>query len=240
LNNNIKCGNSLIDDPALAGDIAFNWHTAFPQVFGQKDYETPLIEVPTDDAANYLKLIKEKSLEAQSKAEQAFVLSREAAELSKKVYEYAKKLDSVSEDDVLYGIRKNGFDVVIGNPPYVQLQTMGEMSDILKKCGYETFDKGADLYCLFTERGYQLLRKGGMLSFIMPNKWMLVTYGKPLRKFLGKTGLRQVLNFGDVQFFQEATTYVSIFVTQKSEQQETVEVLSLNQRICRFQFIEEY
>ncbi|MBV5348714.1 Eco57I restriction-modification methylase domain-containing protein, partial [bacterium] len=48
-----------------------------------------------------------------------------------------------------------GFDVVIGNPPYVQLQTMGEMSDILSKCGYESFEKGADLYCIFTERGYQ-------------------------------------------------------------------------------------
>ncbi|MBK6966339.1 MAG: Eco57I restriction-modification methylase domain-containing protein [Bacteroidales bacterium] len=81
---------------------------------------------------------------------------------------------------------KGGFDVVIGNPPYVQLQSMGEMSDILKNCGYETFDKGADLYCIFTERGYKLLKKGGLLSFIMPNKWMLVAYGKPLRKFLSK------------------------------------------------------
>jgi len=105
---------------------------------------------------------------------------------------------------------------VIGNPPYVQLQSMGEMSELLKNCGYETFDKGADLYCLFTERGYKLLKPGGIQSFIMPNKWMLVSYGKPLRRFLSKTGLRQVLNFGDIQFFQEATTYVCIFVTQIS------------------------
>jgi hypothetical protein len=84
-----------------------------------------------------------------------------------------------------------GFDVVIGNPPYVQLQSMGEMSEKLSKCGYETFDKGADLYCLFTERGFNLLKSGGLQSFIMPNKWMLVEYGNPLRKFLSKTGLRQ-------------------------------------------------
>jgi type I restriction-modification system DNA methylase subunit len=168
LNNNIKCGNSLIDDPAVAGDKAFNWQNEFPSVFA-----------------------------------------------------------------------KGGFDVVIGNPPYVQLQSMGEMSDILKNCGYETFEKGADLYCIFTERGYQLLKNGGVQSFIMPNKWMLVAYGKPLRKFLSRTGLCQVLNFGDIQFFQEATTYVCIFVTQKSEPFDSVSVLSLNQNTYHGDFLTE-
>ncbi len=239
LNNNIKCGNSLISDPAVAGDKAFDWEREFPQVFGRKEIETPFVEVPKDKTPDYLKLIKEKSLEAQSKAEQALALSKEAAELSKKVYEYAKKLDVVSDDDSLYGIRKGGFDVIIGNPPYVQLQSMGEMSDMLRKCGYETFDKGADLYCLFTERGYKLLKNGGIQSFIMPNKWMLVAYGKPLRKFLSKTGLRQILNFGDIQFFQEATTYVCIFVTQKSKQHDNVKVLSLNQKTYHGDFITE-
>ncbi|MBW8333139.1 MAG: Eco57I restriction-modification methylase domain-containing protein [Prolixibacteraceae bacterium] len=168
LNNNIKCGNSLINDPAVAGEKAFNWHEAFPQIF-----------------------------------------------------------------------ENGGFDVVIGNPPYVQLQSMGEMSEILQNCGYETFDKGADLYCIFTERGYKLLKNGGIQSFIMPNKWMLVAYGKPLRKFLSKTGLRQVLNFGDIQFFQEATTYVCIFVTQKSEPNDNVKVLSLNQKTYHGDFMTE-
>jgi hypothetical protein len=132
-----------------------------------------------------------------------------------------------------------GFDVVISNPPYVQLQSMGQMSDILKNCGYETFDKGADLYCIFTERGYQLLKSGGIQSFIMPNKWMLVAYGKPLRKFLSKTGLRQILNFGDIQFFQEATTYVCIFVTQKSKPYDNVKVLSLNRKTYHGDFMTE-
>jgi hypothetical protein len=168
LNNNIKCGNSLIDDPAIVGDKAFNWQKAFPHIF-----------------------------------------------------------------------ENGGFDVVIGNPPYVQLQSMGEMSEILKNCGYETFDKGADLYCIFTERGYKLLKTNGIQSFIMPNKWMLVAYGKPLRKFLSKTGLRQILNFGDIQFFQEATTYVCIFVTQKSEPHDIVKVLSLNQKTYYNDFMTE-
>lgn len=132
-----------------------------------------------------------------------------------------------------------GFDVVIGNPPYVQLQTMGEMSEKLKQCNFETFDKGADLYCLFTERGFQLLKPGGLQSFIMPNKWMLVEYGKPLRKFLSKTGLRQMLNFGDIQFFEEATTYICIFVTQKSQPLNRVDVLSLNKKTYSGDFLTE-
>ena len=134
---------------------------------------------------------------------------------------------------------KGGFDVVIGNPPYVQLQSIGEMSDILKKSGYETFDKGADLYCVFTERGFKLLKPGGLQSFIMPNKWMLVEYGKPLRKFLAKTGLRQILNFGDIQFFNEATTYVCIFVTQNSKPFDHLEVLSFNKKTYHGDFITE-
>ena len=239
LNNNIKCGNSLISDPNLDGDKAFNWEHEFPKVFGRKELYTTSTEVPDEKSPDYLKLIKEKSLEAQSKAEQALVLSKEAAELSKKVYEYAEKLDGVAEIDSLYGIRKGGFDVVIGNPPYVQLQSMGEMSEKLSKCGFETFDKGADLYCLFTERGYKLLKAGGIQSFIMPNKWMLVAYGKPLRKFLSKTGLRQVLNFGDIQFFEEATTYVCIFVTQKIKPRENAKVLSLNQKTYHGDFSTE-
>lgn len=132
-----------------------------------------------------------------------------------------------------------GFDVIIGNPPYVQLQTMGEMSDVYAKCGFESYNKSADLYCLFAERGYKLLKENGVLSFIMPNKWMLVDYGKELRKFLSKTGLRQILNFGDIQFFKDATTYVSIFLTQKAEKSETVKALSLNQKTYHGNFLSE-
>ena len=169
LNQNIKCGNSLISDPAIAGEKAFDWQKEFPQVF-----------------------------------------------------------------------EKGGFDVVIGNPPYVQLQSMGAMSDVYAQCGFETYNKSADLYCLFTERGYSLLKPGGLQSFIMPNKWMLVAYGKELRKFMAKTDMQQIINFGDVQFFDEATIYVCIFVTKKScERSKEVMALSLNQKTYHGDFLHE-
>jgi type I restriction-modification system DNA methylase subunit len=182
LNNNIKCGNSLISDPAVAGDKAFDWEREFPQVFGRKEIETPLIEVPKDKTPDYLKLIKEKSLEAQSKAEQALALSKEAADLSKKVYEYAEKLDTISDDDSLYGIRKGGFDVVIGNPPY------GAKINSFEKAYYNQYYKtrfpNYDTYGLFFEKSYELLTDGGFLGFITPNTYLVIENGVNLRNLL--------------------------------------------------------
>ena len=121
-----------------------------------------------------------------------------------------------------------GFDAVIGNPPYIQLQSMGKMSDVYGKCGYGCYNKSADIYCLFVERAYGLLRKNGLFSFIMPNKWMLVDYGKELRRFMGSVSLKKILNFGDIQFFDDATIYVCIFVAQKSGEKSPVLACSLN------------
>ena len=134
---------------------------------------------------------------------------------------------------------KGGFDIILGNPPYVALQTMREQSEVYAKLGYESFDKNGDLYCLFTERAYNLLKPGGSLTFIMPNKWMLTDYGKGLRSFMSRTGLRQIINFGDVQFFRDATTYVCIFHTQNAEPADTVQALTLNRKTYHGDFLAE-
>ena len=85
-----------------------------------------------------------------------------------------------------------------------------------------------------------MLKQGGLQSFIMPNKWMLVSYGKELRKFMAKTDLQQIINFGDIQFFDEATIYVCIFVTRKSDKQDNeVQALSLNQKTYHGDFMHE-
>lgn len=134
---------------------------------------------------------------------------------------------------------KGGFDIILGNPPYVALQTMREQSEVYAKLGYESFDKNGDLYCLFTERAYNLLKPGGSLTFIMPNKWMLTDYGKGLRSFMSRTGLRQIINFGDVQFFRDATTYVCVFHTQNAEPADTVQALTLNRKTYHGDFLAE-
>jgi type I restriction-modification system DNA methylase subunit len=104
LNNNIKCGNSLIDDPAVAGDKAFNWQQEFPKVF-----------------------------------------------------------------------EKGGFDVVIGNPPYGALLE----SEI---------DVSNETYLLFYKKGFELIRKEGILSFITPDSWLINRNAKFIRKLFRTQG----------------------------------------------------
>ena len=85
-----------------------------------------------------------------------------------------------SYDHVFRVEYKGGFDVVIGNPPYVKLETMKSLSDGMSKLGYTTFEKRGDLYILFVEKGFQILKVNGKIAYIMPNKWLQAGYGKPL------------------------------------------------------------
>ena len=86
----------------------------------------------------------------------------------------------------MFGVN-DGFDIVIGNPPYIQLQNNGgELAKLYEPCGYKTFAKTGDIYCLFYERGYQLLKPNGHLCYITSNKWMRAGYGEKTRDFFAK------------------------------------------------------
>lgn len=119
--------------------------------------------------------------------------------------------------DVFSRKGKEGFDIVIGNPPYIQLQTMGAISDTYKNEAFETFNKTGDIYCLFVEQGMDLLCKDGVLTYIMPNKWMQAGYGKELRLYLTKKRILNFVDFGDYQIFANATTYVCIPLLQNTK-----------------------
>jgi REP element-mobilizing transposase RayT len=83
---------------------------------------------------------------------------------------------------------KGGFDVVIGNPPYVHLEKIKDTSVALKNAGYKTYHSQGDIYCVFVEKGIELLKSNGLISYIVPNKWLQAGYGKPLREYLLKLG----------------------------------------------------
>ena len=144
LNKNIKCGNSLISDPAISGDKAFDWQKEFPQVF-----------------------------------------------------------------------EKGGFDVVIGNPPYVRIQNLKQSEVDHYFNSYVTPSGKLDISILFIERGYSLLNKNGILSYISTSQWMQTDYGKNIRQFLSDGKLNTILDFGSLPVFEDADTYPAIFSISK-------------------------
>jgi hypothetical protein len=126
LNNNIKCGNSLIDDVEVAGEKAFNWQQEFPQIFAN-----------------------------------------------------------------------GGFDVVIGNPPYVRIQNLNTKDIDYYFKTYSTPSGKLDISILFFEKAIYLIKKEiGIVSFISSSQWMKTNYGENLRKLMLNGYLKEVLDFG--------------------------------------------
>lgn len=120
-------------------------------------------------------------------------------------------------DDAGYFI---GFDCVIGNPPYIQLQKMGTNADALQKMSYKTYERSGDIYCLFYEIGMELLKPNAMLSFITSNKWMRAGYGKTLREYIStKFDPIQLIDFANNKIFDSATVLVNILSIIKRENQ---------------------
>jgi len=117
-----------------------------------------------------------------------------------------------------------GFDVVIGNPPYIRIQELQKnFPDFVNHINkvFESTGKGNyDIYIPFIELGYNLLRKEGSLSYIMPHKFLNANYGAEIRGFLKKNNFPdKIIHFGSHQVFEDATTYTGLFFMSKSENQ---------------------
>lgn len=121
---------------------------------------------------------------------------------------------------------KGGFDIVIGNPPYVQIQKMKEeYKSALQNEGYDTFTKRGDLYCLFYERGFEISREGGQTALITSNQWMRAAYGDKTRKFFKQNSKPLILmDFSGQQMFETATVDTNILIFAKEAKDERYEV----------------
>jgi len=106
-------------------------------------------------------------------------------------------------------MRGGGFDVVIGNPPYVRQELLSAQKEYLAS-HYKTFTGTADLYVCFIERGHSLLNERGLFSYIVANKWMRANYGKPLRAWMKEQRIEEIVDFGDLPVFEKVTTYPCI------------------------------
>lgn len=148
LSRNIQCGNSLIDDIAIAGDKAFNWRQAFEKVFA-----------------------------------------------------------------------KGGFDVIIGNPPYVRVQNIDKNSIKFFEKEYQTAKGKFDLYVLFNELSCEkLINENGLICFIQPHRFISADFGKGLRNYFNENRyLSKIISFSDIDVFESANTYTGIFFLQKND-----------------------
>jgi len=111
---------------------------------------------------------------------------------------------------------QGGFDVVVGNPPYVRQEWIAPYKPYFQRA-FKTFHGTADLYVYFYELGMRVLRPGGRLSFVVTNKWLKAAYGEPLRRFFAQDAwVESVVDFGHAkQIFEDADVFPSIIVARK-------------------------
>jgi len=178
---------------------------------------------------------EEKNLEKERKVEQQ-KLEKEIEQLNGKIeaiktnkifenaFEWRFEFPEVLNDEGDF----MGFDVVIGNPPYIQLQAMKEVSEQLKRFEYLTYEKMGDIYSLFYEKGNQILKNNGYLAYITSNKWMRAGYGRTTRNyFLEYTQPQLLIDLGS-GVFEEATVDSNILIFKKQAYQNPFKALDIS------------
>ena len=136
-----------------------------------------------------------------------------------------------------------GFDIVIGNPPYVQLQKFkgDPVQKLYKDAGFKVHDSNGDIYCLFYEKGIDILRKNGCLCYITSNKWMRAGYGEKLRTYFAtKTNPIRLIDFGGVSVFETATVDVNILLVQKSQNLRNTMACTIESKMKRLNNLSVY
>lgn len=214
LEKNIKCGNSLIDLDYYDGEIyfgnegkikPFNWQQNFPEIFNIKK---ALIE---DELRQHNKRI----------IEQAEIAEKQAMQLIEKFQNKAE------EPEIDYGELK-GFDVVIGNPPYLGgrewKEENGNVYDYFIN-RYKVAEYQFDMYALFWEVGIKILKRGGLMGFITPNTWLNNQSNKKLRTFiLENTRISRIVDYSKIKVFDQATVLPIVTILEKSVQKSITEI----------------
>jgi len=121
------------------------------------------------------------------------------------------------EEEFSQIMERGGFDVIVGNPPYIRIQTLPKGDAAWYNGHYQAASGSYDIYVLFVERALQLLRPGGVMGFILPNKFFQASYGRELRGLLSEQqAVWRVVDFGDAQVFEDATTYTCLLFLRKA------------------------
>lgn len=139
------------------------------------------------------------------------------------VYERAGALEQIRMFDWKTEFGEEGFDAIIGNPPYIRVQNMVRYSPKeygFYKSSFSGYQTGTsdllDKYYLFIERAWDLLKDGGVIGYIVPHKFMTIMSGEALRGFLAsQKGVRKIIHFGTHQAFKNRSTYTCILILGK-------------------------
>ncbi|MDZ4716732.1 MAG: N-6 DNA methylase, partial [Cytophagales bacterium] len=210
LDNNIKSGNSLVDTDYYDGQIdfgdekkikPFNWKREFPEVFKIK-----MPEVKSEFKIQYKKVKN---------------LADETDELIEKLK------NQTQEPGAEYGLNP-GFDVVIGNPPYVMLQNL-ETREVFDYtlAKFRSAKYKIDTYQLFTEQSLKLLKDGGFLGFITPNTFLKNIHSEPLRKYILENAIINEILLFNYSVFASASVDTCLFIFEKGTSKRKSE-LSVN------------
>ena len=192
--------------------VAGNSLIGFPEGWNSPAFEK--IEELKREFYNETDEIRKKELKASIESE-----IQDRLKTSKRVFGYQVDFDFKLFFSEVWR-EKGGFDVVIGNPPYVRVQGIEkESKDVFKRL-YSAATGKYDLYVLFLEKGDSIQNRNGNLVFINPNKFFNADYGVGLRNYYSRNkNVKAVIDFGDTQNFSTATTYTCIIQTTKSPNQ---------------------
>ncbi len=180
-----------------------------------------LLHISKDDWINNITLEDLQGLKAQYFNA---VRRKDKINLDKQIREIIdQQIDEGSFDLEIYFpevfSRKSGFDLIIGNPPYIRSRNMDKDYKKRKEImEYEVYQASADIYTYFYERSLNLLNSSGLLSFITSNKWMRSKYGGKLRTLIkDNTSIQQIIDLGGQKIFENATVDTNIIIFSKQK-----------------------
>ncbi|EAK5793639.1 class I SAM-dependent DNA methyltransferase, partial [Campylobacter jejuni] len=145
-------------------------------------------------------------------------------------FEWRFEFPEILDDDGNF----KGFDLIIGNPPYIRQEELKELKPHLAK-NYKVYKGTSDIYTYFYELGFNVLKENGILSFITSNKYTRAGYGEALREFLLKnTCILKYIDLNGIKVFDSATVDTSILSFEKIKIKEnTFKYLSLNNELLK-------